>query len=266
MSDLTELARNWEEFAQQDPLWAVCSDPNRKGRRWDPDAFFSTGRQEIATVLAYLDRIGAGPARDRSALDFGCGVGRLTQALAGQFERCVGVDISPTMIQLANNFNQFPDHCTYRLNESSNLSIFSDGSFGFIYTSIVLQHMHTRLALLYLREFGRLLALGGILVFQLPDRSKDPLLKRLRDRLRLRTRLRLVLSRLHLVSYKPFMEVNHVAETRVRSLLTDVGLELIDVQLTNSTNKDFNGRLEFLDREPTRGEISKQYCAVRRQR
>ena len=36
--------------------------------------------------------------RSRS-LDFGCGIGRLTQAMAEFFEVCDGVDISPTMIR-----------------------------------------------------------------------------------------------------------------------------------------------------------------------
>ena len=33
--------------------------------------------------------------RPGRALDFGCGVGRLTQALAGKFSECDGVDIAP---------------------------------------------------------------------------------------------------------------------------------------------------------------------------
>src|ERR1051326_2374846 len=35
------------------------------------------------------------------AVDFGCGVGRLTRALAKRAKRVVGVDVSPTMLSLA---------------------------------------------------------------------------------------------------------------------------------------------------------------------
>ena len=46
-------------------------------------------------------RPGGSPAARRSALDFGCGIGRLSQALAEHFDQVYGVDISPKMIELA---------------------------------------------------------------------------------------------------------------------------------------------------------------------
>lgn len=43
-----------------------------------------------------------GHPRERGvALDFGCGVGRLTRALAAFFDRATGVDISSSMIEEA---------------------------------------------------------------------------------------------------------------------------------------------------------------------
>ncbi len=49
----------------------------------------------------------------RRALDFGCGVGRLTQALARHFNIVDGVDIAPSMIELANQFNRSGGRCRY---------------------------------------------------------------------------------------------------------------------------------------------------------
>jgi len=46
-------------------------------------------------------------------------------------------------------------------------------------------------------------------------------------------------------------------------LLHTSNAELIDVKLTNSTDMAFIGNLQFLDREPEDGFISKQYCAVK---
>ena len=43
------------------------------------------------------------PLGKGKALDFGCGVGRLSQALADYFDRVVGADVSPTMIGLARD-------------------------------------------------------------------------------------------------------------------------------------------------------------------
>ncbi len=41
---------------------------------------------------------------DTLALDFGCGIGRLTQLLCKFFKKCIGVDISKEMIKLANKY------------------------------------------------------------------------------------------------------------------------------------------------------------------
>src|SRR5512147_2288602 len=94
----------WEDAAQRDPLWAILSDPTKRGRQWDLGEFFETGRREISLLLYQLRQLGHPPSAGR-ALDFGCGVGRLTQALAATFAEVVGVDVSPTMIRLARELN-----------------------------------------------------------------------------------------------------------------------------------------------------------------
>src|SRR4051812_27352912 len=81
---LQRLRSDWTRLGEADPLWAVCVDPARKGGRWDPEEFNATGRAEIAAALAHLDRLGLCRRRER-ALDFGCGAGRLTAALAAEF-------------------------------------------------------------------------------------------------------------------------------------------------------------------------------------
>jgi SAM-dependent methyltransferase len=110
------------------------------------------------------------PASRRSALDFGCGIGRLTQALAGHFEQVYGVDISPKMIELARQHNRRGARCEYRCNPVTNLGEFETGSIDMIYSWITLQHMQPRHARRYMREFLRVLAPGGLLLFQYPSR------------------------------------------------------------------------------------------------
>ena len=70
----------FERLGREDPLWAVLTVPEFRNNRWDPDAFFETGRHEINGVMAYLDSLGLDGPREL-AMDFGCGVGRLSQAL-----------------------------------------------------------------------------------------------------------------------------------------------------------------------------------------
>jgi SAM-dependent methyltransferase len=89
--------REWDDLAEEDGMWAVCSQPERRGS-WTAVEFFATGEQEIAGMIAGLEEQGLMPPAGR-ALDFGCGLGRLTRALSRRFDEVVGVDASPTMIK-----------------------------------------------------------------------------------------------------------------------------------------------------------------------
>src|SRR5262252_7703433 len=99
MADLKTVRLNWELFARTDPLWAILMDPAKRNGKWDPQAFFDSGVREISTVLDYVEGQGLSVDFDGMALDFGCGVGRLSQALAARFRRVVGVDISAEMVK-----------------------------------------------------------------------------------------------------------------------------------------------------------------------
>ncbi|NOX63250.1 MAG: class I SAM-dependent methyltransferase [Chloroflexi bacterium] len=169
--DLKELQENWNKFGLTDPFWSVLAWPDKAENRWQIDEFFETGRREIDDVLAYVNAQGLSVGRER-ALDFGCGVGRLSQALARHFQRVDGVDISPAMLTLAQTYNQFPDRVHYHQNEVDDLSLFPDAVFDFIYSNITLQHMQPRYARAYMAEFLRVLGPNGALVFQIPAQAK----------------------------------------------------------------------------------------------
>ncbi len=168
--ELSELGRHWEKFGKTDPLWAVLSAPGKQHGRWDKEAFFESGRVEIRRILERVEKAGASAGRQlprNRALDFGCGVGRLTQALGGAFERVDGVDIAPSMVELAREWNQHGDRCTYHVNDRDDLSLFADGTFDFVYTAHVLQHMEPRYSRKYVDEFFRLLSPDGMALFEM---------------------------------------------------------------------------------------------------
>jgi SAM-dependent methyltransferase len=169
---LSTVQRYWDRQANADPMWAILTDPAKAGGRWDAAEFFATGVHEVGV---FMDRAAAwgAPAARRSALDFGCGIGRLTQALAAHFDQVYGVDISPKMIELAGTYNRHNRQgarCEYVCNPAGDLSRFADGSIDMIYSWITLQHMRPRHARRYIREFLRVIAPGGLLLFQYPSR------------------------------------------------------------------------------------------------
>ncbi|GAC1441506.1 MAG: hypothetical protein NVSMB51_21670 [Solirubrobacteraceae bacterium] len=164
---LEQLQDHWEAFGRTDPLWAILTDPDKRGNGWELEEFLATGRQEIAQAMAMLERDEVRFER-RRALDFGCGVGRLTQALAEHFEQCDGVDIARSMVERARQLNRFGERVAYHLNEAADLSLFADASFDFVLSLIVLQHMEPRYMEDYLLEFMRVLRPGGVALLQIP--------------------------------------------------------------------------------------------------
>lgn len=259
MNSLKELQRNWEGLAQADPLWAICTDPSKRNSQWTQEEFFATGRKEIETVLAYAERMGVHIERALPALDFGCGVGRLTRALAEYFPECCGVDISPTMIGLAQEFNQDHPRCQFLLNEDAQLKSLPDNYFGFIYTSLVLQHIAQPCNREYVAEFVRVLKPGGVLIFQVPERLRAHAITRARTRLALRARLRSMLGgKKHYT-----MEMHCMKEPTIRKLITQSGARIMDVAITNSCDPSFSGDLQYLTQDPFHGYVSKQYCVIK---
>ncbi len=99
-ASLAEVEKNWNEFGKRDPLWAILTDESKRNGKWDPVEFFVSGEREISKVLQHAAGLKPAFARGK-ALDFGCGVGRLTQALCRHFEECHGVDIAESMVEQA---------------------------------------------------------------------------------------------------------------------------------------------------------------------
>src|SRR5258707_3761500 len=107
MNALSRVRHQWTTLGEHDPFWAILSETDKKGGGWDQTAFFQTGIEEIDKVLRTARSLS--PVRYGLAVDFGCGVGRLRQALATHFQRVVGIDIAASMLRTAAELNPFPD-------------------------------------------------------------------------------------------------------------------------------------------------------------
>lgn len=163
-----DVRRDWVRLGERDPLWAVYVAADKRGGRWDPEQFLETGRADVAAAVEWLSSLGAGPRWGR-VLDFGCGAGRLSQALAAHADEVIGVDVSPPMLEAARGLNP-PPHCRFVLNEASDLSAFGSGDFDLVYSELVLQHLPPAVIDAYLREFVRVLSPGGVALLQCTTR------------------------------------------------------------------------------------------------
>src|SRR5689334_13039522 len=157
---LERMRADWNERAGEDAYYYVAF-----GRReQDDEEFFATGADVVRGLEQEMKRL---RARD-AALEIGCGPGRLMRPLAKHFREIHGVDVSDEMIKLAKERlkdlpNAHPQHGT-----GSDLAMFPDGKFDFVYSYAVFQHIPSRdVVFQYLREACRVLKPGGILRCQL---------------------------------------------------------------------------------------------------
>ena len=171
-AQLEKLRKVWGALGHDDPLWAVLSKSDKRGGRWQPEEFLATGRVEIDNQLAALALVGY-PLRHDFAIDFGCGAGRLSRALAAHFGQVIGIDVSASMIKVARELNADVANITFRENAAADLSWVDSESIDFVYSHITLQHIPTPLAIGYVDEFLRMIAPGGVAVFQFVDASDE---------------------------------------------------------------------------------------------
>jgi SAM-dependent methyltransferase len=155
-----EVRQDWTRLGALDPLWAVYVADGKRGGRWDPEQFLATGRADVAAAVGWLDGLGLGRHWPR-VLDFGCGAGRLTQALADYAGEVVGVDVSPPMLAVARELDT-AGRCRFVLNDTADLRQFAAGGFDLVYSDLVLQHLPASVIDGYLAEIVRVLAPDGV--------------------------------------------------------------------------------------------------------
>ncbi len=165
------LARDeheWERLAAVDPMYAIASLPGREGN-WTTEEFLATGEATVADVLGILEGLGLGRRSER-ALDFGCGLGRLTRALSYRFAEVWGIDISNKMVTEAATVNADRPGCRFMVNQAPDLREVPSDAFDLVLSLVTLQHVSEKQAIRsYIREFVRVCRPGGAVVFQVPS-------------------------------------------------------------------------------------------------
>ena len=223
-------AQDWNELAQLDPYWVILTAADKRFGGWDSDEFFAIGTIEVAALMDRIEQLGH-PQHLERALDFGCGLGRITRALAQQFDECVGVDISEDMVRSAQDLNANVPGASFVVNVANDLARFDNASFDLVFSSIVLQHVPDRSTIEgYIAEFCRVVRPDGLGMFQLP--SHIPAIYRTQWRRRLYAGLR------HLRVGAPFLSrrlrlvpiaMSYIPEPEIVQLIESVGARLLDV-------------------------------------
>jgi len=150
---------DWEEIGRLNPYFGVLTDPKFLTENLNDEArteFFQSGRDTVHGQLALLQRRFPG-FEPNSALDFGCGVGRLTLALGEVTGDAVGIDISASM--LAEARRQAPDTVVFGKD-------LPERTFDWILSLIVFQHIPPERGYSLLMGLIQRLAPGGCVTLQ----------------------------------------------------------------------------------------------------
>lgn len=246
--NLNDLKKNWNQLGREDPYWAILTDPDKKGNKWEEESFFESGRLRTDRVAKKLKRIKPGFSFG-SALDFGCGVGRLTQGLANHFEKAVGVDIAASMIKLAKEKNK-KGNCTYFLNEKNDLALVQTAEFDFIFSEITLQHMEPKYAKNYIVEFLRLLRPSGVAMFQIP--SKPDMETRIYHSFlfKLKRKILKVFKSDSQDNEAPVMEMYWIPINEMITFLIENGGQILEVKKNNAAGESWDSYTYLVAKTP----------------
>lgn len=151
----------WDQKAQVNPAWYVDTSLNYD----DPDMerFFSAADDIVAEAYTNAP---VRPAATGDAVEIGSGLGRICRSLSQHFDRVVGVDISPHMVDRAQKMVPGPE-VQFRLGDGTSLGVVDDASADFVMSFTVFQHIPDRAIVEgYLAEAARVLRPGGVVAFQ----------------------------------------------------------------------------------------------------
>lgn len=163
--DLEANRRFWDEKAQENAYWYVSSYGPYAERNLAE--FWNSGTliwRDLKSALAYT------PSPGDVVVEIGCGVGRLTRAIAPEVGKVHALDLSPEMLEHARELRL--DNVVLHKSDGQTLAGLPDGVAQLVLAYCVFQHLPSEQILGgYLREMLRVARPGGLIAFTLTPRA-----------------------------------------------------------------------------------------------
>lgn len=238
--------RQWQKWGKQNPYFGIVGIETKEFEtRWRP-RFFETGKVHMDHVFSELKRYDALPAGRAKGLDFGCGAGRLLKEMVPRFDALVGVDISSDQLALARKDVAAPN---LRLIETLDELAGEAGTFDFVNTFVVLQHIRPPQGYQIIDKLLKLLRPGGSFAIHFTVGDTRDMRRRLNWA---RYRIPPLHWAYNLARRRPFaepiMEMNKYDLSRVGMIFMQNGVGRFGTSLFNHTAN--TGMLTFGRKEP----------------
>ena len=160
------MKRDWDERARQHAMWFT----HRAGTlKQSDESFYESGAAEIRRIiLDDLDLVTRGrDPKSIRVLEMGCGIGRMTRALAAIFGEIHATDVSGEMISRARERLSSVQNVRFYETNGYDLSALPADYFDLVLSAFVFQHIPSEeIILSNLAEALRVLKPDGILRFQ----------------------------------------------------------------------------------------------------
>jgi ubiquinone/menaquinone biosynthesis C-methylase UbiE len=158
--------REWQAWGERDPLFGVIPQPGREregASPWTDADFYETGRSDWEEFIRRWQRYGV---ERESCIEIGCGAGRLTRHIAGDFGEVYALDVAEGMINYAREHVGPNVHLS--VTDGVSLPV-PDHSVTAVFSVIVFLHFdRIEHAAAYFREMARALKPGGTIMIQMP--------------------------------------------------------------------------------------------------
>ncbi len=213
-------AGDWEELARREPYFPVLTG---EGVR-DVD-FLKTGEEDIVVLLAAMAPILGHDPPLATALDFGCGAGRLTLPLARRATNVVACDIAPTILEHARQNADEAGLHNVAFIETGELAGLPDGQFDFVCSLLTFQHISPVAGYGFIRTLLRVLAPGGVAAIQLTLEPPGGGLERLARLLHTSRFVHRVMP--HDIRRPSWMQVNAYDERVINRIIAEGGTAVV---------------------------------------
>jgi SAM-dependent methyltransferase len=170
------IRAEWTKLGETEPHWSVATVEAFKSSTFaaHEEEFYNSGRATISTIELICKRAGVQIDPAGTALEFGCGTGRVTHVLADKFARVVAVDVSPGNMGLCreklNGLGK--TNVDYVLLKSPR-DIETIASVDFFISTFVFQHNPPPVAYYFLDQILGKIRPSGVAAFQVWTHKLD---------------------------------------------------------------------------------------------